>query len=55
MDVRLTWTDFYEAGGYGVPNVLSPRDLVLRPDNMDETVLASCLYFGKAIFYGKIS
>ena len=24
-----------------VPNVLSPRDLVFRPDNMDETVLHS--------------
>ena len=28
-----------EAGDYVVPNVLSPRDLVSRPDNMDETVL----------------
>ena len=27
-----------EAGDYVVPNVLSPRDLVFRPDNMDETV-----------------
>ena len=27
-----------EAGDYVVPNVLSPRDLVSRPDNMDETV-----------------
>ena len=39
MDVRLTWTDRDEAGDYVVPNVLSPRDLVSRPDNMDETVL----------------
>ena len=23
-----------------MPNVLSPRDLVYRPDNMDETVLS---------------
>ena len=38
MDVRPTWTDCDEAGDYVVPNVLSPRDLVLRPDNMDETV-----------------
>ena len=38
MDVRLTWTDCDEAGDYVVPNVLSPRDLVSRPDNMDETV-----------------
>ena len=28
----LTWTDCYEAGDYVVPNVLSPRDLVFRPD-----------------------
>ena len=39
MDVRLTWTNCDEAGDYVVPNVLSPRDLVSRPDNMDETVL----------------
>ena len=32
------WTDCDEAGDYVVPNVLSPRDLVFRPDNMDETV-----------------
>ena len=38
MDRRLTWTDCDEAGDYVVPNVLSPRDLVSRPDNMDETV-----------------
>ena len=39
MDGRPTWTDCDEAGGdYVVPNVLSPRDLVSRPDNMDETV-----------------
>ena len=35
MDVRLTWTDCDEAGDYVVPNVFSPRDLVSRPDNMD--------------------
>ena len=39
MDVRLTWTDCDEARDYVVPKVLSPRDLVSRPDNMDETVL----------------
>ena len=39
MDVRLTWTDCDKVGDYVVPNVLSPRDLVFRPDNMDETVL----------------
>ena len=38
MDGRLTWTDCDKAGDYVVPNVLSPRDLVFRPDNMDETV-----------------
>ena len=38
MDGRLIWTDSDEAGYYVVPNVLSPRDLVSRPDNMDETV-----------------
>ena len=37
MDVRLTWTDCEEAGDYLVPNVLSPRDLVSRPDIMDKT------------------
>ena len=37
MDVL--WTDCDEAVAYIVPNVLSPRDLVSRPDNMDETVL----------------
>ena len=39
MDVRLTWTDCDKAGDYVVPNVLSPRDLASRPDNMDKTVL----------------
>ena len=38
MDGRPTLTDCEEAGDYVVPNVLSPRDLVFRPDNMDETV-----------------
>ena len=38
MDDRPTWTDCDEAGDYVVPNVLSPRDQVFRPDNMDETV-----------------
>ena len=38
MDVRPTWTDCDEARDYVVPNVLNPRDLVSRPDNMDETV-----------------
>ena len=39
MDVRLTWTDCDEAGDYVVPYVLSPKDLVIRPEKMDETVL----------------
>ena len=39
MDVRLTWTDCDKAGDYVVLNVLSPRDLVSSPDNMDKTVL----------------
>ena len=38
MDGQPTWTGCDEAGDYVVPNVLSPRDLVFRPDNMDETV-----------------
>ena len=38
MDGRPTWTDCDEAGDYVVPNVLSPRDIVSRTDNMDETV-----------------
>ena len=38
MDGRPTWTDCDEAGDYAVPNVLSPRDLAFRPDNMGETV-----------------
>ena len=38
MDGRPTWTDCDEAGDYVVPNVLSPRDLISRPDSIDETV-----------------
>ena len=37
----MTWTDGDEAEDYVVPNVLSPRDLVFRPDLMDETVTSS--------------
>ena len=43
-DLRLTWTDCEEAEDYVVPNVLSPSDLVFRPDRhnvMDETVKSS--------------
>ena len=43
MDGRLTRTNCDEAGDYVVHNVLSPKDLVSRPDNMDETVLSSHL------------
>ena len=32
MEGPPTWTDCDEAGDYVVPNVLSPRDLVYRPD-----------------------
>ena len=38
MDGRPTWTDCDQAGDYVVPSVLSPMDLVFRPDNMDEIV-----------------
>ena len=38
VDRWPTWTDCDKAGDYVVPNVLSPRDLVFRPDNMDKTV-----------------
>ena len=46
MDGRPTWTDCDEAGDYVVPNVLSPRDLVSIPDNMDETVPHTHIKFG---------
>ena len=49
MDVRLTWTDCDEAGDYVVSNVLSPRDLVSRPDKMDETVLHTLLLLDKHV------
>ena len=39
MNIRLTWTGYDETEDYVVPNVLSPRDLISRPDNKDETVL----------------
>ena len=50
MDGRLILTDCDFAGDYVVPNVLSPRDLVSRPDKMDETVLSSSLKFHKETF-----
>ena len=39
MGIRLTWTDCDEARNYAVSFMLSPMDLVSRPDDMDETVL----------------
>ena len=50
MDGRPTWTDCDEAGDYVVPNVLSPRDLVSRPDIMDETVPHTIFVFNKCNF-----
>ena len=32
-----------------MPNVLSPRDLVSRPENMDETVLSSSLGLNRVV------
>ena len=51
MDGRPTWTDCDEAGDYVVPNVLSPRDLVFRPDKMDETV-PHTTHFNLGLRYG---
>ena len=47
VDGRPIWTNCDEAGDYVVPNVLSPRDLVFRPDNMDETVLHTQIRKGR--------
>ena len=49
MDGRLNRTNCDEAGDYVVHNVLSPRDLVSRPDNMDETVQSSRLIAGVTV------
>ena len=51
MDGRPTWTDCDEAGDYVVPNVLSPRDLVFRPDSMGETVPQRKTLLGFTQFY----
>ena len=40
MDGRLIRANCDKAGDYVVPNVLSPKDLVSGPDNMDETILS---------------
>ena len=47
MDGRPAWTDCDEAGDYVVPNVLSPRDLVYRHDNMTKHTYQNfkCLVF----------
>ena len=42
--VRLTWTDCDAARDYVVPYMLSPRNLVSIPDNMDEAVLHTRAY-----------
>ena len=42
--VRLTRTDCDSARDYVVPYVLSPRNLVSIPDNMDEAVLHTRAY-----------
>ena len=49
MDGRPPWTDCDEAGDYVVPNVLSPRDLVSIPDNMDETVPHNRVIMGEML------
>ena len=54
MDGRPTWTDCDEAGDYVVPNVLSPRDLVFRPDKMDETVPHNFEKAGSLLFLARI-
>ena len=37
-----------------MPNVLSPRDLVFRPDNMDETVPHILMIWSKNLFLESI-
>ena len=37
-----------------MPNVLSPRDLVSRPDNVDETVLSSIANHYETLIYGRL-
>ena len=51
VDGRPTWPDCDEAGDYVVPNVLSPRNLVSRPDNMDDTVLHTYMESHPAAVY----
>ena len=55
MDGRPTWTDCDEAGDYVVPNVLSPRDLVSRPDNIDKTVSHTSHTSGYSFLLGIIN
>ena len=47
MDGRSNWTNCDEAGDYVVPNVFSLRDLVSRPDIMDETVPHKSLLYNQ--------
>ena len=44
-DLRLLWADCDEAEDFVVHNVLSPRDLVFRPELMDETHLHTGFFF----------
>ena len=46
MDRRLTLTYCDATGDYVVPYVLSPRDLVSRPDNMDKLYIHHMLNHG---------
>ena len=32
-----------------MPNVFSPRGLISRPDNMDETVLHTCIILNESL------
>ena len=54
-----TWTDCDEAEDYVVHYVLSPRDVVFRPDILDETVTSSTskteARYGVHIDYGNPS
>ena len=54
-DLRLARTNCYEADDYVVRNVSSPRDLVFRPDIMDETVKSSSLLTERAAYSQKLA
>ena len=55
MEVGLSLTDCDEAGDYVVPNVLNPRDLVSRSNNMDETRKLYYTIFLRPLIYVKNS